>query len=88
MAYLSQFYEVVLFTSQPLYVSASGTESGIEETSLTRLDSIRKQTALPVADKLDPFQAYLPYKLFRESTRYIKGKVVKVSRSWTGCCVA
>ncbi|KAG7562868.1 hypothetical protein FFLO_01697 [Filobasidium floriforme] len=53
LAYLSQFYEVVLFTSQPLY------------------------TALPVADKLDPFQAYLPYKLFRESTRYIKGKVVK-----------
>ncbi|GHJ88706.1 hypothetical protein NliqN6_5108 [Naganishia liquefaciens] len=53
LAYLSQFYEIVLFTSQPLY------------------------TAMPVAEKLDPFQAYLPYKLYRESTRYIKGKIVK-----------
>lgn len=33
---------------------------------------------MPVAEKLDPFQAYLPYKLYRESTRYIKGKIVKV----------
>lgn len=31
-----------------------------------------------VAEKLDPFQAYLPYKLYRESTRYVKGKIVKV----------
>ncbi|KAJ9117231.1 hypothetical protein QFC20_000376 [Naganishia adeliensis] len=53
LAYLSQFHEIVLFTSQPLY------------------------TAMPVAEKLDPFQAYLPYKLYRESTRYIKGKIVK-----------
>lgn len=53
LAYLSQFYEIVLFTAQPLY------------------------TALPVAEKLDPFGAYLPYKLFRESTRYVKGKIVK-----------
>ncbi|GFZ44526.1 Mitochondrial import inner membrane translocase subunit TIM50 [Saitozyma sp. JCM 24511] len=53
LAYLSQFYEIVLFTSQPLY------------------------TAAPVAEKLDPFGAYLPYKLFRESTRYHQGKVVK-----------
>jgi hypothetical protein len=41
-----------------------------------------RQTALPVAEKLDPFQAYLPYKLFRESTRYVKGKVVKVCSSF------
>ncbi|KAL1407278.1 mitochondrial inner membrane protein required for protein import [Vanrija albida] len=53
LAYLSQFYEIVLFTSQPVY------------------------TGLPVAEKLDPFTLYLPYKLFRESTRYIDGKVVK-----------
>ncbi|KAK8844795.1 hypothetical protein IAR55_006645 [Kwoniella newhampshirensis] len=53
LGYLSQFYEIVLFTSQPLY------------------------TAAPVAEKLDPYQAYLPYRLFRESTRYVKGKVVK-----------
>lgn len=57
LAYLSQFYEIVLFTSQPMY------------------------TGLPVAEKLDPFTLYLPYKLFRESTRYIDGKVVKVSGS-------
>jgi len=53
LAYLSQFYEIVLFTTQPSY------------------------TAMGVADKLDPFQAYLPYKLYRESTRYVKGKIVK-----------
>ncbi|RXK42686.1 hypothetical protein M231_00242 [Tremella mesenterica] len=53
LGYLSQFYEIVLFTSQPLY------------------------TAAPVAEKLDPFTSYLPYKLFRESTRYVDGKVVK-----------
>lgn len=35
------------------------------------------QTAAPVAEKLDPFQAYLPYKLFRDSTRTVNGKVVK-----------
>jgi import inner membrane translocase subunit TIM50 len=34
-----------------------------------------------VAEKLDPFQAYLPYKLFRDSTRTVNGKVVKVSLS-------
>ena len=37
------------------------------------------KTAAPVAEKLDPFQAYLPYKLFRDSTRTVNGKVVKVS---------
>jgi import inner membrane translocase subunit TIM50 len=39
------------------------------------------QTAAPVAEKLDPYGAYLPYKLFRESTRYANGKVVKASPS-------
>ncbi len=36
-----------------------------------------------VAEKLDPFQAYLPYKLYRESTRYVNGKIVKVSVSFS-----
>ncbi|WRT63191.1 uncharacterized protein IL334_000094 [Kwoniella shivajii] len=53
LGYLSQFYEIVLFTNQPLY------------------------TAAPVAEKLDPYQAFLPYRLFREATRYVNGKVVK-----------
>ncbi|WVQ72219.1 hypothetical protein IAR50_001768 [Cryptococcus sp. DSM 104548] len=53
LAYLSQFYEIVLFTSQPFY------------------------TGGPIAEKIDPYQAYIPYRLFRESTRYLKGKVVK-----------
>lgn len=60
LAYLSQFYEIVLFTTQPSY------------------------TAMGVADKLDPFQAYLPYKLYRESTRYVKGKIVKVGDRASG----
>ncbi|WVN87596.1 uncharacterized protein L203_102779 [Cryptococcus depauperatus CBS 7841] len=53
LGYLSQFYEIVLFTSQPLY------------------------TAAPVVEKIDPYQAFMPYRLFRESTRYVNGKVVK-----------
>ncbi|ODN73723.1 hypothetical protein L202_07264 [Cryptococcus amylolentus CBS 6039] len=53
LAYLSQFYEIVLFTSQPFY------------------------TGGPIAEKIDPYQAYIPYRLFRESTRYLNGKVVK-----------
>lgn len=35
------------------------------------------QNAAPVAEKLDPFGAFVPYKLFRESTRSHEGKVVK-----------
>jgi import inner membrane translocase subunit TIM50 len=38
------------------------------------------QTAMTVAEKLDPFTAYLPYRLYRDSTRSVNGKVVKVSR--------
>lgn len=53
LGYLSQFYEIVLFSSQPLY------------------------TAAPIAEKIDPYQAFMPYRLFRESTRSVKGKVVK-----------
>jgi import inner membrane translocase subunit TIM50 len=34
---------------------------------------------MTVAEKLDPFTAYLPYRLYRESTRTVNGKVVKVS---------
>lgn len=33
---------------------------------------------MPVAEKLDPFTAYLPYRLYRDSTRYVGGKAVKV----------
>lgn len=55
LAYLSQFYEIVLFTSQPAY------------------------TAAPVIEKLDPYGVYIPYKLFRDATRYKDGKTVKVS---------
>jgi len=34
---------------------------------------------MTVAEKLDPFTAYLPYRLYRDSTRSVNGKVVKVS---------
>ncbi|GAA5936862.1 protein translocase subunit TIM50 [Sporobolomyces koalae] len=46
LAYMSQFYEIVLFTTQPAY------------------------TAAPIAEKLDPYGAYIPWKLFKEATRY------------------
>ncbi|GMK58797.1 hypothetical protein CspeluHIS016_0602390 [Cutaneotrichosporon spelunceum] len=53
LAYLSQFYEIVVFSAQPVY------------------------TGLPVAEKLDPMTLYLPYKLFRDATRYVDGHIVK-----------
>jgi import inner membrane translocase subunit TIM50 len=33
---------------------------------------------MPIIDKLDPLQFYISFKLFRESTRSVSGKVVKV----------
>lgn len=72
LGYLSQFYEIVLFTSQPVYVSCC-----VLCACGSFFPDRLPQTALPVAEKLDPFTLYLPYKLFRESTRYIDGKVVK-----------
>ncbi|KAG8925278.1 mitochondrial inner membrane protein required for protein import [Tulasnella sp. 418] len=53
LAYLSQFYEVVVFTTQQQY------------------------TAAPVLEKLDPYTSFIAWKLFRESTRSVGGKVVK-----------
>jgi import inner membrane translocase subunit TIM50 len=50
--YLSQFYEIVLFTS------AQGYECE------------------PILEKVDPYGGIM-YRLFRESTRYVKGKLVK-----------
>ncbi|KAI9569145.1 HAD-like domain-containing protein [Boletus coccyginus] len=53
LAYLSQFYEIVIFTTQHSY------------------------TALPIIEKLDPYNFFLTYKLFREATRSVDGKIVK-----------
>ncbi|EIW80210.1 HAD-like protein [Coniophora puteana RWD-64-598 SS2] len=53
LAYLSQFYEIVIFTTQQHY------------------------TALPVLEKLDPYNFFITYKLFRDATRSINGKTVK-----------
>ncbi|OCH93529.1 HAD-like protein [Obba rivulosa] len=53
LAYLSQFYEVVIFTTQYHY------------------------TAMPVIDKLDPYQFYITYRLFRDATRSVRGQPVK-----------
>ncbi|KAF8161565.1 HAD-like domain-containing protein [Crassisporium funariophilum] len=53
LAYISQFYEVVVFTTQAYY------------------------TAGPVLDKLDRYNFYINYRLFREATRSLDGKVVK-----------
>lgn len=44
-SYLSQFYEIVLFTHQP------------------------SMNAVPIAEKLDPYAAYMPYRLYRDATR-------------------
>ncbi|KAI0302315.1 HAD-like domain-containing protein [Multifurca ochricompacta] len=53
LAYLSQFYEIVIFTTQHHY------------------------TALPVIEKLDPYNFFIMYKLFRESTRSSENGPVK-----------
>ncbi|KAF9513795.1 hypothetical protein BS47DRAFT_1317257 [Hydnum rufescens UP504] len=53
IGYLSQFYEIVIFTSQIAY------------------------TAVPIIEKIDPFTLYVSYKLFRESTRSVDGRIVK-----------
>ncbi|KAF4620794.1 hypothetical protein D9613_001039 [Agrocybe pediades] len=53
LGYISQFYEVVVFTSQPYY------------------------TAGPILDKLDHNGFYINYRLFREATRSVDGKIVK-----------
>ncbi|KAG8220556.1 HAD-like domain-containing protein [Butyriboletus roseoflavus] len=53
LAYLSQFYEIVIFTTQNHY------------------------TAIPVIEKLDPYNFFITYKLFRDATRSVDGKVVK-----------
>ncbi|KAK7691967.1 hypothetical protein QCA50_005372 [Cerrena zonata] len=53
IAYLSQFYEVVIFTTQYHY------------------------TANAVIDKLDPYQFFIQYRLFRDATRSVNGTPVK-----------
>lgn len=53
LAYLAQFYEIVLFTSQPSY------------------------TAQPICEKLDPYMVYMPYRLFRDCTRYEDKDLIK-----------
>jgi len=53
LAYLSQFYEIVLFTTQPAY------------------------TAAPIVEKIDQYGAYIPWKLFRDSTRYKNRGLIK-----------
>ncbi|KAF9234011.1 HAD-like domain-containing protein [Melanogaster broomeanus] len=53
LAYLSQFYEIVIFTTQNHY------------------------TAIPVIEKLDPYNFFITYKLFRDATRSVDGKIVK-----------
>lgn len=53
LTYLSQFYEIVIFTTQHSY------------------------TALPILEKLDPYDYSILYKLFRESTRSVNGILKK-----------
>ncbi|KAH9888372.1 NIF-domain-containing protein [Cubamyces lactineus] len=53
LGYLSQFYEIVVFTTQHHY------------------------TAMPILDKLDPYQFYIMHRLFRDACRSEKGQPVK-----------
>ncbi|KAI0753387.1 HAD-like domain-containing protein [Daedaleopsis nitida] len=49
LAYMSQFYEIVIFTTQYHY------------------------TAMPIIDKLDPYQFYIIHRLFRDACRSENG---------------
>ncbi|BGP13363.1 hypothetical protein JCM10213_005792 [Rhodosporidiobolus nylandii] len=53
LAYMSQFYEIVLFTTMPSYLAA------------------------PIVEKIDPYGAYIPWKLFKEASRYKNGQLIK-----------
>ncbi|GAA5857395.1 hypothetical protein JCM8547_002257 [Rhodosporidiobolus lusitaniae] len=53
LAYMSQFYEIVLFTTMPSYLAA------------------------PIVEKIDPYGAYIPWKLFKEAARFKNGEYVK-----------
>ncbi|GAA6047752.1 hypothetical protein JCM3770_001760 [Rhodotorula araucariae] len=53
LAYLSQFYEIVLFTTLPSYL------------------------AIPQIEQIDPYGAYIPWKLFKEATRYKNNAHIK-----------
>jgi import inner membrane translocase subunit TIM50 len=53
LGYISQFYEVVIFTTQPHF------------------------TAMPIIDKLDRYNFFILYRLFRDATRTLNGKIVK-----------
>ncbi|KAI9064763.1 NIF-domain-containing protein [Trametes sanguinea] len=53
LGYLSQFYEIVIFTTQYHY------------------------TAMPIIDKLDPYQFFIMHRLFRDACRSEKGQPVK-----------
>lgn len=43
------------------------------------------QHAGPITEKLDPYQFYIMYKLFREATRFVDGQVVKVRIARSPC---
>ncbi|KDQ56467.1 hypothetical protein JAAARDRAFT_36623 [Jaapia argillacea MUCL 33604] len=53
IAYLSQFYELVIFTTMPSYVGAQ------------------------IVQKLDPYNMFFTFQLFREGTRVVDGEAVK-----------
>lgn len=44
-----------------------------------RINTQNQQTAMPIIEKLDPYNFFILYKLFRESTRSVNGKIVKVT---------
>ena len=76
LAYISQFYEIVIFTSQHSYVRQLPCLFCVG--ALTLFSPL--QTAMPVLDSLDRYNFFITHKLFREATRSVNGQVVKVCR--------
>ena len=73
--YLSQFYEIVIFTTQYHYVRLSFSSSACALLWLTT--TFASQTAMPVLNKLDPYQFYIIHRLFRDACQSKNGQPVK-----------
>lgn len=75
---MSQFFEIVIFTSQTSMVSICTALECVcvNCTELTYNSVPLFKNAMPILEKLDPYQ-YSMYRLYREATRYVDGKYVK-----------
>lgn len=71
---MSQFYEIVLFTTLPSYVRPARQSRAFP---YSRSRQLGTQLAIPLVEQIDPYGAYVPWKLFKEATRYKNNTHIK-----------